>query len=883
MPILATKLHIPPSTSNVVYRSRLFQVLNRGLEHKLILVSAPAGFGKTTVITSWFETLDCAVAWLSLEEADNVPSRFLLYLIAALQSIEPGIGQYVMPILQSPQQPPLENILTLLLNDISLLEQNIILVLDDYHSIDMPEIDKALTFLLDHLPYHMTLIITTREDPQLPLAKYRARAELSELRAKDLRFTGDEMSIFLNQRMGLDLSSDAIAALENRTEGWIASLQMAAISLQGQDDKTRFVEAFTGSHRYIMDYLVEEVLQQQSAETRNFLLKTAILTRLNADLCDAVSETQGSQPVLEQLEKRNLFIAPLDNIRRWYRYHHLFADALQARLKRESPDDFMSSHQGAARWYEENAYPLEAIRHAFIATDYQLAARVLELIWSEMDLSYQSARWFKWAKQLPEDLILIRPVMCLAYAWAFINQGDFQAGEHYLQLAENQLDSELNDIVIHDVQQWEMLPAAIISARAYLAMATGQIDRTIYYAKESLALATDPAQTSHRQASALLGFASWAKGDLQEADKALERYLSGVNYSESGIIAYIGDLRIQLGQLHDAHRIYQESLKRLDDFPSPGVEELYRGLAEFYLETGNLDEAKQYLDMSKASGKQMAILTWQQRYFVTESRYYAISGEYDTALKLLDLAEAHYLQTAMPDIRPILAEKARIWLKQDRLDEVDYWVKQQGLATTDSLHYLKEYEHITLARLEIAAYQQSKNRESCEQIRDFLERLLKAAEAGSRLQTVIEIHILQAKLALVSGEVESALHLFEQALDCAEPQGYVYLFMVEGEDAKFLLQQSNHPYAPQLLAAFPNSSTRVKANPQAGLLDALSEREIDVLQKMAEGLTNPEIAERLYISKHTVKVHTRNIYSKLAVKNRTQAVTKARSLGIISE
>lgn len=878
--ILTTKLYIPTSRSQTVSRLHLIDRLNQGLQARLTLVCAPAGFGKTTLISEWLSQCEHPSAWLSLDEQDNAPKRFLTYVIEALQTIAPHIDDDLLKILQSPQPPVIDTLLISLINSLATIPDTFILVLDDYHVLDTKEIDTALTFLLDNLPPQMHIVITTREDPQVPLAKYRARAELTEIRAKDLRFSSEEIHTFLNDIMGLDLPHDSIIALENRTEGWIASLQMAAISLQGQDDKTQFIEAFTGSHRFIMDYLLEEVLNQQPTQLRKFLTQTSILTRLNANLCDAVTETQDSQLVLEQLEQRNLFISPLDNSRQWFRYHHLFADALRARLKRESHEAFSAVHQRSSQWYEENEYIMDALRHAFLAEDEQRASRLLELIWSEMDLSYQSARWLKWAKQLSEDIILTRPVMCLGYAWALINEGDFQTGEKYLQHAEKYIAHDLSDVIVHDVEQWKSLPASIISARAYIAMAMGQVEQTIHYAKQSLKLSTDPMQTSHRQASALLGFASWATGDLQSADLALEKYLLSMNYLGSAIIAYIADLRIQLGRMRDANVIYQDSLKRIDNFPPLGTEELYRGLAEFQLELGNLDDAKKYLDISQSLGEQMAILTWEQRFAVTEAWYYVMLGEYNTALERLEFAEMNYLQTAMPDIRPITAQKARIWIQQGQLDRVDQWASQLNNPTTNDFHYLEEYEHLTLVRYLIAQYRHNKHIDEYNQAMTLTTQLLSAAKSGSRFRSGIEILILQAKLAAISDDLEYALSILNQALDLAQPQGYVALFITEGNVVKFILQQSDHLYAKSLLSYFPDTSKKIETT---GNLDNLSQREIDVLQQMAEGLTNPEIAERLYISKHTVKVHTRNLYSKLDVNNRTQAVTKARSLGIISE
>ena len=495
MPILTTKLHVPSSASSLVQRSRLFHILNSGLANKLILVSASAGFGKTTLIASWLGVIDHDVAWLSLEDADANTTRFLRYFIAALQSVEPGFGQTVLPILQSTQHPPIETVLTVLLNDITVFEHNIIVVLEDYHSIDAPEVDKALTYLVDHLPGNMTLVITTREDPQLPLAKYRARAELTELRADDLRFTNTEMHIFLNRIMGLDLNTDAITALENRTEGWIASLQMAAISLQRQADKDRFIETFTGSHRYILDYLIEEVLLQQSEETRTFLLQTSILRRLHADLCDAVTGRNDSQLVLVQLERRNLFIIPLDNERQWYRYHHLFADLLRQRLEQSPNADINSLHVRASQWLEQHEWRHEAIYHALMAKDFDLAADLIELEWSTLhSTTFQSQEQHEWMQALPSSVYHNRPVLSAGYGWSLLNFGHLDEADKRLQDAEHWLDTDGQSdntdagMVVVDEEEFQRLPAIIAAARAYHSVALGNISATIENKSEGISI-----------------------------------------------------------------------------------------------------------------------------------------------------------------------------------------------------------------------------------------------------------------------------------------------------------------------------------------------------------------------------------------------------------
>ena len=441
-PILATKLYIPPPRPKIVLRPRLIERLNEGLSagRKLTLISAPAGFGKTTLVSEWVAGCERPVAWLSLDEGDNDPTRFLTYLVAALQTIAANIGAGVLAALQSPQPPPTESILTTLLNEITTIPDNFILVLDDYHVIDSKPVDEALTFLLEHLPPQMHLVIATREDPHLPLARLRARGQLTELRAADLRFTPAEAAEFLNQVMGLNLSAEDIAALETRTEGWIAGLQLAALSMQGHQDTASFIQSFTGSHHFVLDYLVEEVLQQQSESVQTFLLRTSILDRLCGPLCDAVlgSPSASGQETLEYLERANLFIVPLDNERRWYRYHHLFGDLLRQRLGK--PKEFAEFHLRASQWHEENGDLGAAFHHAIAAGDFVRAAGLAEAAWQGMNESFQSAAWLGWVKKLPDKLIRTRPVLCTQIGQAFTDAGELEASELRLQDAERCLD-----------------------------------------------------------------------------------------------------------------------------------------------------------------------------------------------------------------------------------------------------------------------------------------------------------------------------------------------------------------------------------------------------------------------------------------------------------
>ena len=488
-PLLLTKLYVPPSRSNIVLRPRLLERLNEGLMRKLTLISASAGFGKTTLVSEWVAGCGRPVAWLSLDEGDNDPTRFLTYLVAALQTIAANIGAGVSAVLESPQPPPSESILTTLLNDIATISDSFIFVLDDYHVIDSKPVDEALTFLLEHLPRQMHLVIATREDPSLPLARLRVRGQLTELRATDLRFAPAEAAAFLNQMMGLNLSAEDVAALEARTEGWIAGLQLAALSMQGRSDTAGFIQAFTGSHHFVLDYLVEEVLQQQSESVRTFLLQTSILDRMCGSLCGAVTAQEGSKGMLESLQRDNLFVVPLDDQRQWYRYHHLFADVLQAHLIEAQPEQVSRLHQRASVWYELNGDPAESIRHALAAEDFARAATLIELAEPEIRRSRQGGTVTElgWLKALPDELVRFRPVLSVAYAYALFGSGELGGVEPRLRDAERWLDtpaemrarpeSPATGMVVVDEEEFRRLPGMIALLRAAQALARGDMPR----------------------------------------------------------------------------------------------------------------------------------------------------------------------------------------------------------------------------------------------------------------------------------------------------------------------------------------------------------------------------------------------------------------------
>ena len=887
--LLLTKLFIPPPRLNLVLRPRLLERLNECLSSgcKLTLISAPAGFGKTTLVSEWVASCGQPVAWLSLDEGDNNPTSFLTYLVAALQTIAVNIGAGLLGALQSSQPPPIESILTALINEIAAIPDNFILVLDDYHVIDSEPIDHALTFLLDHLPPQMHLVIATREDPSLPLARLRARDQLTEVRATDLRFTPAEAAEFLNQVMNLNLSAEDIAALEARTEGWIAGLQLAALSMQGHQDAASFIKSFSGSHHFVLDYLVEEVLHQQPEDVQTFLLRTSILNRLCGPLCDAVllDPSASGQVTLEYLERSNLFIVPLDNERRWYRYHHLFGDLLRQRLGK--PKEFAEFHLRASQWHEENGDLGAAFHHAIAAGDFVRAAWLAEAAWQGMNESFQSAAWLGWVKKLPDKLIRTRPVLCTQIAQAFTDTGELEASELRLQDAERCLDG--SDVANEALKP---LPATIALTRAYNAQVQGDPAATVKYAELALQLIPKDDFDRRARATTILEVIHWASGNLESAIRgignSMERLTQLGNHVMVVASAFaVADLLVGMGRLSEAERTYQDALQ-LASQHGPEAEHItahhHLGLSMIYRQRGDDTLAADHLNQAAELGMQTTLVDWLYRWNVAQAQLKEAAGDLETALALLDEANRVYIQTLVPDLRPIAALKARIYLKQGRLDKARAWAAERGLSLADEVSYLHEFEYLTLARLEIAN----------PQVNALLARLLQAAEAQKRRGSALDILLVQALAHEVQGNRPQALAALERALALAEPEGYVRIFVDEGEAMRSLLRlliekqsrNRDHPlsdYVDKLLAAFTRPVAAPKSaiiHQKSDMIEPLSERELEVLKLLRSELSGPEIAGQLIVSLNTFRTHTKNIFNKLGVNNRQAAVRRAQELDL---
>ena len=902
MPIalLETKLYVPRPRRGLVLRPRLSERMDRGMASKLVLVSAPAGFGKTTLLTEWLSARAAALdderlaTWLSLDRSDNDPASFWAYVIAALRTVASGAGESALALLDAPQPPPIQTVLTTLLNDLGTVAGEIVLVLDDYHVIDARDVHDGMAFLLDHLPPQLHVVISSRADPALPLARMRARGELTEIRAAALRFTADEAAAYLNEMMGLHLTAPDVAALERRTEGWIAALQLAALSMQGRDDVAGFIASFAGDDRYVVDYLAEEVLARQPDPVQAFLLQTSILGRLSGPLCDAGTGQGGGKGMLETLDRGNLFVVPLDDRRRWYRYHQLFADVLQARLLDERPGQVPGLHRRASEWYEQNGELPEAVRHALAAGDFERAAGLVERAIPAMRRTRQEAKLRGWLEVLPDDVIQARPVLSVYFAGALLITGELEGVEGRLRDAERWLEPAAGDrdeprvpvaqMVVAYEEEYRRLPATIELYRAGQALARDDAPGTIRHAQRAIELALDDDHLCRASAAGLLGLVYWGSGDLEAGHRAYSACVEGLR--RAGFIADIlgcsialADIRNTQGRLGDALRTYEQALQLAGEQGGPvlrGTADMYVGMSEIARERNDLHAATQHLLRSQELGEPTGLPQNRYRWRVAMARVREAEGDLRGALDLLNEAERLYVSDFFPNVRPVPALRARVWIAQGRLGDALAWAREQGLSADDNLSYLREFEHITLARLLLAR--------SEGEAAPLSERLLQAAEAGGRTGRVIEILVLQALTRQALGDIPAALGFLDRAVTLAEPEGYVRVFADEGAPMTSLLRAAakhgtRRDYVRRLLAAA--SGIEHNSPTEQALIEPLCERELDVLRLLGSELDGPAIARELMVSLNTMRTHTKNIYAKLAVTNRRAAVRRAAELNLL--
>ncbi len=882
--LLMTKLAVPAAQPWLVSRSRLLARLAE-VRSRFTLLCAPAGFGKSALLSDWLHTSQqgsaaSTITWLMVDAADNDPLRFWTYLGTALQRLASHVGATLLQGLQAPH-PPLEALLTTLLNELLTVREPVTLVLEDYHVIQAPTIHQSLSFLLEHLPPHVHLVIATRSDPPLPLARLRAQGELCEIRAEDLRFTLEEASTFFRQR-GLSLSREEVAFLTERTEGWIAGLQLAALSLEHQEDVHQFVLAFRGSQAFIIDYLAEEVLSRQSPSIQEFLLHTSILTRLNGSLVSAVTRREDGKALLEQVRQANLFLLPLDQERRWYRYHQLFADVLRARLEETHPDLVPTLYQHTVAWYTQQGLVEEAIGYALAGKLFEEAADLIEQRIQTMGSYREMVSVWHWVKALPDQVAYRRPRLCMMAAWSLLLSGQGERIPPYLEavLAAVEVSTDASFkremlghvMALQAVQaryRGEYTEAIALSLRALDSLAEGYVfTRSVLYMN--------------------LGAVYLLSGAIKEASQTFDQALqmAHVNHTPSLVLTIRcnqAKLLAAQGQLRPAAETYRQVLEASTESRGRGLPEeasAYVGLGEIHREWNALSPALEAVTRGLELASLIGETSTLSAGYMTLARVKYAQGETDQAFEMLEIAEQrvhHPLYTAQ-----LVACRVRLWVAQREVRRALAWGQTCGLTPEDQPSYQREWEYLTLVRLLLAQHR-------ADETITLLRRLLNMAENGKRTGSMIEILLLQALAHQALGQTQQALFQLTQALHLAQAHGYARLFLDEGPALCTLLHQAAArqfvpEYACALLAQFPDTEAPSSVGERTELplhLAPLSPREREVLRSVSAGCSNQETATHLAITAGAVKKHLSNIYRKLGVSSRTQALACARELDLL--
>lgn len=896
-PILKTKLHTPKKIHGLVRRQNLIDRLDKGCAKKLSLISAPAGFGKTTLLGEWISVAQMPVAWISLDKEDNDAIRFIHYFISAVENFWGNFGKSLLPVLRTPRQPPVESILSDLIREISDIPDEFALVLDDYHSIEDVTIQHSMDFMLNYLPANIHIIISTRVDPPLPLARLRANDQMFELRTKDLCFSESEATHFLNRIMKLNLSQHDISVLGLRTEGWIAGLKLAGISMQGRKNASSFLKSFAGDDRHIVDYLTEEVLSLQSDEMLNFLLRTSILKRLSEPLCDYVTNDRGTQRFLSELEKANMFIVALDNKRRWYRYHHLFGELLLQRLKRTMASRVDEMHSRASEWFEQNGFKDEALDHALAARDFDRAAYLIEKHVESSWLSGEHTKLWHWLERLPDEFVSSNPHLCILRAWELLAGGNQSSADMSLRAAERSLDfisHQSPDIPpvkrSAPAAEKKSLQGRIAATRALMASYQGDVEGIIKWASRALKYLSVKDAGWRSTAAMALGDAHNMQGNMQLAYQARLDALEASNATGNMYLVILASLRLsvtlrQLGRLQQVLEICRQMMclseeNNLDQTALAGW--LLATWGEVLAELNGLDSAfekagKGVAIVEQKYGAALPVLGWSYLGLV---RVLFSREDLENMSIIIQKVEGIARLNHMPPwiTNQISAWKGRLFLAQGKLLAVSQWARSRGLNSNRAPTFLQEMEYLVLARMFIA-----QNR--LDEADKLLKRLFREAEKGKRTPKMIEILVLRALVFSAGGDKSRAVNMLKGALILAEPEGFIRIFVDEGSHVAELLEkvlglkeEALIGYAKKILSAF---NPKKLSETGRALDESLSERELEVLKLIKAGLSNKKIAEELFISLSTVKTHIRNIYEKIGVHSRTQALIRAKELGLL--
>ncbi|MFP9139096.1 LuxR C-terminal-related transcriptional regulator [Devosia sp. XGJD_8] len=883
MPLVTTKLNLPLLRPRVVARPRLRALLDRCLETRLTLISAPAGFGKTTLLADWLANSappGLAVAWLSLDESDSEPSAFWPHVVAALQAASARAGA-AFPDLPSAMQPD-QGFVAILLNQLTTGEIPLVLILDDLHLIDRRDIHEQLGFFIDHLPPHVHVIIGTRADPGLPLARLRVRGDLVEIRSADLRFTAEEAAAYLNDVMHLGLSPADAATLDRKTEGWIAALQLAVLSLEGRDDAAAFIEDFAGSGRYVFDYLIDEVLARLPDDLHDFLLTTSVLRRMSAPLCDAVTDEPGSsRNMLDRLERQNLFLVPLDAHRQWFRYHHLFADVLRTHLTDTQTEAFPALHRRASEWYESHGERAEAIHHALEARDYEWAAELIERAIPQIRKHRQEALFRAWMQPIPDAIVKKRPVLGVAYAGVLVSLGAFDGIEDRLRTAEAEIVNlaDPNPLLAH-----------VELYRTALAQVQGDVVAAAEHAHRVLDLAPKSDHLTRAGAAGFLGIVSWTKGDLNDAARfwteCRDRMREEGHVADvQGTTIALADIRNTQGLLTEAMQLCEAALSLATDNGRPmarGAADTHASLAFLHLERNELTSAREHLDRCRELGEVWGLPQFPYRSRVAQARLDLAVGRAAEALEHLREAERRYVSDFFPNVRPVPALIANVHIRLGQLDAAERWVKEAAIGADDPPAYPREFEHVTLTRL-LVAHGDSHSLDTALRL---IDRLAHAASEGGRGRSLVDLHILAALAHRARHELPAAIEALRRAIALAEPESLRRPFLDEGDALAPLFKLLSKREVTSVFARSIVSAGAAVAEPAPplhhDLIEPLSDRERDVLRLLRSDLSGPEIADELAVSLNTLRTHTKNIFEKLGVNSRRAAVRRAEEMQLFA-
>lgn len=895
--MLLTKLHIPASGKNLVHRSRLFNKLDEGLKRKLILVSAPAGFGKTSLLCYWIHQNKIPTGWYSLDKGDNDPVDFLSYIILGIQQIHKDIGTKVLELLRLPNKTNYEPIIGLLINELLTIEDDFLLVIDDYHLISNNEISKILAYLLEHSPGNMHIALLTRSDPSLPLARIRSQNQLIEIRLSDLSFSANDISVLFNKKLKINLSIDDALSLETKTEGWIAGLQLTALSLQDREDTSGFIQNLKGDNRYIMDYLIEEVLKIQSDDVKEFLLQTSLLEQISAPLCNSVLNRNDSQEVLEKLERNNMFVIPLDSSRKWFRYHHLFAELLTHNLQQRVEIDITALHNRASEWYKGNAMPAMAIKHAIKAGDYKKGLLLLEEIVGEMWENGQHSAILNYGENLPDELIMEHPEFCLYYAWILTVSGDTNKAEPLLKSAEQIIKHQIeNEALPGELQiHAKKLLGKISVAFAYLYSVSGPTDNILAYCNTAM-------QTLGKED--LLWY-SWAWFSNGNAKLALEDYMGSVEdlykaleYGKgSGNVYLMSTITIRLsfvlhrmGQYKKAFKISNDLLSILQDRGYSQITKLdltyaslYSTMAMMQFMWFDLDAA--YENIKTAYELSNDIPNVQVRYIVLFAYSMVLKGREDLAGSLEKVHEMDDLllnHKITPQQRSTYtAWKGYLLIELEEFEKAQALFNVNGQSLDQEITYSNEHSYVAYLNLLLKQY---KTKEA----EVLLQKLYALAQAGKRMERLHELNIFYAVFHNIKGNLKEAVQCLIEAMSFAAPNDIVMYFILYYKSIDDLLKEtfkvlatSNTDVPKEFISKLKSAIEKhIKLKNNATASD-LSERELETLKLIAEEMTNQEVADKLFISLNTVKTHLKNINIKLNVDSRIKAVAKAKELGML--